>query len=638
MRAGSFRPGGLIGLSLLLAALGVLALSPRARTTVAAQAAVALGRRPGWLQAALGGPRPRLERLLAAVPDDVELQIGGATLPPVKAEGAEPVPEAPPRQTDDSREILTRLDEVARRFPNDAAVRAHRLRHMARSAVWLKRLEEAQFGASGSQPAASDAGKPPPTEALRMFALTAAAGQRLEPANGFFDTMRAAGAFAAYRDQESLRFLHAAATKPRWNDHAVEETRARWKLFQAAYGDRGALQKLPASWELLFPHFALLRATARMAIWHAARRERAGDDAGARAIRRDVMRLGAGVTDGSPMLIGKLVGIAIFQIGASPMPAVSGQPRASGSWEARSKATRERYAARLASSGQIAEAAWVRAQGKRLDATRAQISRVLKSNELMAGFYRLQAGWVFGLVLLKQMGVLLLLWGAAVLLARIGATETAATPPARTQWLVVYLVLFLAPCLLAASLGSLPLVVVGQGVGLALVGAVALARWIGRRSRAQDPGGDRRGGKEYAWQPALVALVALLPSTALLSLDYEAIRRGLGWAEAIEPFRPLYHTADSEAASALEQALPMLVVLPAALLSFCVLCRVAALELPLWAGLARGMRRAAPHAVALLALLYLGSLVPTVAADRALEAQLKQTTLDELGSLTQRMR
>jgi hypothetical protein len=635
MPAGSLRRGRPLGVALLLIALGAWALPPPARTTIAAQASVALGRRPEWLQAALGGPRPQVERLLAATPDDVALQIGGATLPPVKMELAEPDADASTWPSDDSREVLARLDAVARRFPTDAAARAHQLRHMTPGAVWIERPEAGEGKSPQSRPAARAAGNQPRPEALRRFALAAAAGERLEPANGFFDAMRAAGEFSARRDEEALRFLHAAATKPTWNDYAVEETRARWKLLEAAYRDHGALQKLPASWELLFPHLALLRASARMSVWHAERREQTGDEAGARAIRGDVMRLGVRMTDGSPMVIGKLVGIAIFQIGVSPPPPPPGQPPPSGSREAREKAARERYLARLARSGQTAEAAWVRDRVERLDATRAQISRAAELSAHLVCLLRFQSAWIIGLVLLEQIGVMLLLWGAAFLLAWSCTIGSAAMPPARTQWLIVYTMLFLASCLLAVSIGSLRLVEAGEGVGLALVGAVAVARWIGRRARAKNPGSDPPDRNEYAWQPARVGLITLLPSMALLALGYWAIRRGFGWGDGIDPFAPLYNTPDWEA-SHFERIVPLLAVLPAALLVFFVLCRVAILELPPVVGLAGGVRRVASYAIALLVAVYLGSLVSTVAADRALETYLEQTTTDELRAMAQR--
>jgi hypothetical protein len=617
MDTGTHRRARAVGLGVLLGAGAALACYPLARSTVAAQAVVALGGRPEWLQAALGGPRPQVERLLAAALDDVALQIGGATLLPV----------------DNSQEVLARLDAVARRFPNDPGVRAHQLRHMTRKAVWLKRPEEAQLGRPVVGAAPTAAMRPPSTEALRKFALAAAEGQRLEPENGFFDAMQAAGEFAARQDEEALRDLHAVALKPAWNDHAVEETQSQWKLLQAAYGDRGALQKLPSSWELLLPHYALLRATARMAIWHAVLRERSDDEAGGRAIRGDVMRLGVRMTDGSPMVIGKLVGDAIFQIGVPPLPAVSGRSPASDSSDSRSKAARERYVARLESSGETAEAAWVRDQGERIDAMRAQISRMAEANGfeaslLDAHLQQLQASWLAGMVLLRQIGVLLLVWAAALLLVRASGRGGEART-AWWTWLLVYAGLFLAPSLLVVPFGSSPLLLSAQGVGLALAGTVALMRWVGRR-RAAIVEGDRPNGKEYAWQPALVGLIAVLTSTAILTLGWEAIRRDLGGASAMEPFRQLYSLVGVQTTSVLEAALPA--VLPAALLVFLVLCRVAALERPLAAGLARGVRRVAPYAVVLLTLLYLGSLVPTVAADRALDHDLVRTTTDELGS------
>jgi hypothetical protein len=313
---------------------------------------------------------------------------------------------------------------------------------------------------------------------------------------------------------------------------------------------------------------------------------------------------------------------------AGPVRPPPGSPAA---WEAVWRARRERFAARLASSGQTAEAAWVRAQAERLDAMRAQINRVVQSDSFQGLFRRLQAGWIFGILLLKQIGVLLLLWAAALLLARAAAAEREEEHPARGVWLAVYLGLFLAPVLLLAPYGSIPLALAGQAIGLALVGTVALARWIGRRQgrRAQGIGSDPR---EYGWQFGLVGLVALLPSTALLVLDCAAVRRGLGGTEVIFPFRELYGMIGTQSPSPIDLAVPALVLLPAALLPFGVLCAIAARELPLTTGLARGVRRAAPYAIVLLALLYLGSLAPTVAADRALERHVEQMVTDELGS------
>jgi hypothetical protein len=71
-------------------------------------------------------------------------------------------------------------------------------------------------------------------------------------------------------------------------------------------------------------------------------------------------------------------------------------------------------------------------------------------------------------------------------------------------------------------------------------------------------------------------------------------------------------------------------LLPAGVLSFLVLCRVAALSLPLWSGLARGVQKAAPYVLAMLAALYLAALVPAVAADRAYEQYLSGMLTNEV--------
>src|SRR5437899_1734466 len=128
------KPWGITGTAALLGVLAALSLLPRARTTVAAQVALALGRRPEWLQATYGGPSPRLEREFAAAPTDVELQIGAATLPEVIHTSTEANEAPPPPRPDGASATLARLEAAARRFPDSAAVRAHQLRHLTRNA------------------------------------------------------------------------------------------------------------------------------------------------------------------------------------------------------------------------------------------------------------------------------------------------------------------------------------------------------------------------------------------------------------------------------------------------------------------------------------------------------------------------
>src|SRR5205085_5375050 len=127
------------------------------------------------------------------------------------------------------------------------------------------------------------------------------------------------------------------------------------------------------------------------------------------------------------------------------------------------------------------------------------------------------------------------------------------------------------------------------------------------------------------WQPGLVALVSVLPTTIgifrardLLAWDTVFRQQVLGLASPYENF------------GGVGNLLPLLVLLPLALLTFFVLCRVAALDLPVRAGLARGLRQTIPLAVGLLIAAYLGTLVPTVAEDRRADRQIQQTLQDEL--------
>src|SRR5439155_21548365 len=96
----------------------------------------ALGRRAQWLQASWSegsdGPRPQVARVLKQAPEDVELQIASATLPPALAD-----------------KVVPALEQLAQRFPRNAAIRAHQLRHLTRSGLSIRRAEFADFASPG---------------------------------------------------------------------------------------------------------------------------------------------------------------------------------------------------------------------------------------------------------------------------------------------------------------------------------------------------------------------------------------------------------------------------------------------------------------------------------------------------------
>jgi len=174
----------------------------------------------------------------------------------------------------------------------------------------------------------------------------------------------------------------------------------------------------------------------------------------------------------------------------------------------------------------------------------------------------------------------------------------------------------MTPFLLVVPMGSIPLLWGSLGAGLALIGLLALAQQAGGR------------GAGAGWRPATVAGISLLPSTLWLCLArYGLVRDGTFIT------RVFGITLYTEASGSFAGALPALILLPAALLPFLVLCRVAALRLPLRTGWAQGVRQTAPYAIGLLALVYAGALIPAVAADRAVESQLNLMLTDPLSGL-----
>src|SRR5438034_5046314 len=86
MSARPWKRSATLGTAALFGALAALSLSARARSTMAAEVALSLGRRPAWLQASWAdhtdGLQPAVARVLTQAPEDVELQIAAATLPP----------------------------------------------------------------------------------------------------------------------------------------------------------------------------------------------------------------------------------------------------------------------------------------------------------------------------------------------------------------------------------------------------------------------------------------------------------------------------------------------------------------------------------------------------------------------------
>ena len=528
---------------------------------------------------------------------------------------------------------------------------------------------------------------------LGVFIAAATEGARLEPNNAFFDAMRAAGEFAASQDEAALRDLHAAAEKPGWDDHAAGETRAQWKLLERAYGDHGVVQKSPGFEHLLLPHFALLRAAAHLAVWHAAAAERAGDQATARAIRHDLMRFGMTMAGASPLLISQSVGLAIFQIGTSPVP--PDPPLSAPSLEAGDAARRERRIRderSLQARGDTAEADWVRTERERGEAIQGQIERARSSWQDSAPFTpEGWAGWwTFGILLLEQIATLLALWVGAALLASLRGPARAEAPPvARTGWAALAMALLVTSWVVIAVAPSIGLswYDLDDGMDLRLFAGLlvflaSVQLWIRRGAGTEASPGSQAA---VVWIAALLVVflvptvlwtttgsIALLRGclwTGLASMGVLAVARRCGARVESTQARPRWkpglvaflcvlpgvvlsflvrdvlsasnsfttcllgtHSTTWDAYPSADpwRFLGALLLLPGALLLLFQLLRVVALQQPLRSGMARGIRQTAPAAVVMLLAVYLVALVPTVARDRAAEHRLEQMLSDQI--------
>lgn len=210
------------------------------------------------------------------------------------------------------------LPDIAKRFPENAAIQATALR---------LGLEKAALGTRPENYLESTKKAPaqtlPKSEEVADLLAQAERGARQEPENAYFPACRATVLLGANRDDEALAALHDAATKPHWDEHIADETRARWEVLERREGRAPALSLVAISAAALYPHYALLRSLARVVQAKAIAKEQAGDLKGGLALRTELMALGAHLRSDAPNLIGNLLGIAIHSIATSRPEGVS---------------------------------------------------------------------------------------------------------------------------------------------------------------------------------------------------------------------------------------------------------------------------------------------------------------------------
>jgi hypothetical protein len=345
---------------------------------------------------------------------------------------------------------VERLRNLSRRFPERPALLAAILRHetmydvrLARDEVyWLDGETKPNHTPSHSSRNLEDV--------LAAYDRDAAEGERLDPDNGYFPLMRSIGLFVAHRDQEGLAAVERAASKPKWIEYYGEEVEAEERLQDATYGRTGVLPRLAIAWSILFPHYAQLRSTSRLATALAARREMAGDIEGGAAIRRSVIRCGSLMRKGSSSLIGSLVGMAVTQLaltrpGGSPV--IREEP---GGYAARGRgnfigqfsghiAKRDRgrwhdqFIAYFSKHGQeelVAEVEREVAAGLQA----REVIKTLDRSTLDTGPQRLALYWIAAQVLVSDALLMLLLGGLATLLSRHRSIRTGAGWARGAHW------------------------------------------------------------------------------------------------------------------------------------------------------------------------------------------------------------
>lgn len=237
-------------------------------------------------------------------PQDLQIQIAYAAALPVS--GQEP---------ERSAQRIEHFKAVAAHFPDSPSVYANEMRYLTQGAVHLHRLEPSLFeGITPSQPIPTL-----PNEAAEIaeFDAAAAAGERLDPDNAYFPMMRAVGLYNQHRDSEAFAALQRASEKPRWEEYYMDEPEGQMRMLSEIFGERSAIERTAIYAAILFPHYAELRAMARLVTYLAVKAEQQGRMEEGLRMRLAVMRCGSLLRVQSRSAIGCLVGIAITYIGAS---------------------------------------------------------------------------------------------------------------------------------------------------------------------------------------------------------------------------------------------------------------------------------------------------------------------------------
>ncbi|MBC7808626.1 MAG: hypothetical protein H7145_21035, partial [Akkermansiaceae bacterium] len=215
---------------------------------------------------------------------------------------------------DDHARALNRMEKLNEMYPANPVVISALLKMMTRDDVKIRRPEENLLSSPdrrSTKPSAKGE-RSDPAQVAKFIAL-AEVGEKQEPQNAYFAVMAAWGYFAAEKDTEAVAAWIRAGEKPRWEDHNTEEVQAKWNL-QRAINDGseiGAMSRMASMGGILFPQYAGMRTSARMAAVMAMQAELAGNKEAGFAIRRASRQIGQNMQTHSKSYIGNLVGSGI---------------------------------------------------------------------------------------------------------------------------------------------------------------------------------------------------------------------------------------------------------------------------------------------------------------------------------------
>jgi hypothetical protein len=530
--------------------------------------------------------------------------------------------------------IVPRLVELRSRFGDKASLNAHILRYLTTGDLKLSRNEERilfapvdakQFG----EKALPEKSSTPEVLALALDAATR--GEKLDPTNAYFSTMRSFALLAEHRDTESFAALSDAAAKPHWNDYTSEEPVARWALLNASEGNTGAIARTAISASNLFPHFARLRDMARVVVSLAIMREQVGDTEGGFALRQSLARVGATMRSDSPSLIGTLVGAAITPIAYSrPGGAPISATRTNSDAGIASKEAEA--AAYLTKIGHPEEAAWYLAERRASDKAKAICSISLGGdNSILTPLIHDAIWWAAGLFTLLSALWMLAFGGLGALLMRTGRVKTAQPLQRGVR---VGLLLFLATPFVAGAAAiarsffetdtsSSDLVLTALIVGFIVIGAVSAYG-----QRGVDGTTRRRNGNVSQATYAACSVIVLLAGLSCMGIGqqwssfYELT--SVGWTpnSGADP--------DAVVKTILMFGLSAFVVLTIPILTVITLAiRSRIKRVPVSVGVVRGMRYCALPAAGVLLLVYTGILIGTVNAEQAVDETDRATVTGE---------